>query len=302
MIIAPFWVRISGMKKKIIVFGVLLLLSAAIVFLVIYYHGRPAPVEMREELYPGIVYYRKVHYLPRMMIAHILTIDLRQKGSDVFVTPPDRRGAGANAPLKARTTSQFAREFGVQVAINGDGFTPWWSRSILDYYPHEGDSVTPNGFAAARGKEYGESKGPTLFINSRKEATFGTPYRKIYNAISGQSWLVKDQQPVPDLNDTRTAPRTAIGLDGPGTRLILIVVDGRQPFYSEGCTVQEMAELMLFYGGDNAINLDGGGSSTMVIQDPKTGQYTVLNSPIDLYIPGRERPVANHFGVFAAGK
>jgi exopolysaccharide biosynthesis protein len=81
--------------------------------------------------------------------------------------------------------------------------------------------------------------------------------------------------------------------------LILIVVDGRQPFYSEGVTVQEMADLMIFYGGDNAINLDGGGSSTMVIQDPATGEYRVMNSPIN-FLWGRERPVANHFGVFAA--
>jgi hypothetical protein len=185
----------------------------------------------------------------------------------------------------------------MQVAINGDGFTPWRSVSLADYYPHVGDPVSPNGFAASRSKEYGESRGPTLFINSSKDATFGTPYRKVYNAISGQSWLVKDKQPVPDLNDTRTAPRTAIGLDGPGTRLIMIVVDGRQPLYSDGVTVQEMAELMIFYGGDNAINLDGGGSSTLVIQDPKTGEYKVMNSPIDNGIPGRERPVGNHFGV-----
>jgi len=77
----------------------------------------------------------------------------------------------------------------------------------------------------------------------------------------------------------------------------MIVVDGRQPFYSEGLTIQEMAELMIYYGGDNAINLDGGGSSTLVIQDPKTGAYKVMNSPIDNYIPGRERPVGNHFGI-----
>jgi exopolysaccharide biosynthesis protein len=115
------------------------------------------------------------------------------------------------------------------------------------------------------------------------------------------SWLVEDKQPVPDLNDTRVAPRTAIGLDGSGARLILIVVDGRQPFYSDGCTVQELAELMLLYGGDNAINLDGGGSSTMVIDWPGEG-VKVVNSPIDLYFPGRERPVANHFGVFATKK
>jgi len=265
-----------------------------------YYAGRPAMVEMREEIYPGIIYYRRVHYAPRTMVAHIVTVDLGVKGVNVFVTPPDRRGRDAEFPLDARTTSQFAREFGVQVAINGDGFTPWWSNTPWDYYPRVGDPVRPHGLSASRRIEYGTfvRNAPTLFINDQREASFGAPLRKIHIAITGLSWLVKDKQPIEDLNDTRTAPRTAIGLDGPGTRLILIVVDGRQPFYSEGVTVQEMAELMIYYGGDNAINLDGGGSSTLVIQDPVTGQYKVMNSPIN-FLWGRERPVANHFGIFA---
>lgn len=284
------------MKKRIfLIGGSFSLLFAAV--LTVYYWGRPAPVELRQELYPCVVYYRRVHYTPRMMIAHIVTVDLTCKNINVLVTPPEK-GDKDNL-LRARTTSQFAKEFEVQVAINGDGFTPWTANNIFDYYPHVGDPIQPNGFAASRGREYGEVKGPTLFINTSKDATFGEAYRKVYNALSGMSWLVKDKQPVPDLNDTRTAPRTAIGLDGPGTKLIMIVIDGRQPLYSEGATVQEMAELMLFYGGDNAINLDGGGSSTLVIQDPQTGLYKVLNSPIDNYIPGRERPVGNHFGIIS---
>jgi hypothetical protein len=284
------------MKKKTVLWGLFALLVLAGV-VTAYYWGRPSPVEMRQEIYPCVVYYRRVHYTPRIMVAHIVTVDLSCKNVNLLVTPPEK-GDKTN-PLRARTTSQFAQEFGLQVAINGDGFTPWWSRNVFDYYPHVGDPVAPNGFAASRAKEYGEIKGPTLFINSSKDATFGTAYRKVYNAISGQSWLVKDKKPVDDLNDTTTAPRTAVGLDGAGTKLIMIVVDGRQPLYSEGVTVQEMAELMLYYGGDNAINLDGGGSSTLVIQDPQTHQYRVMNSPIDNYIPGRERPVGNHLGIFA---
>jgi hypothetical protein len=278
----------------------LLLLAVFGLFVFYYYASRPAMVEMREEIYPGIIYYRRVHYAPRTMVAHIVTVDLRVRGVNAFVTPPDRRGRDVEFPLDARTTSQFAREFGVQVAINGDGFTPWWSNTPWDYYPRVGEPVRPLGFTASRRIEYGTfvRNAPTLFINDQREASFGAPLRKVHMAISGLSWLVRDKQPIEDLNDTRTAPRTAIGLDGPGTRLILIVVDGRQPFYSEGVTVQEMAELMIYYGGDNAINLDGGGSSTLVLQDPVTGQYKVMNAPIN-FLWGRERPVANHFGVFA---
>jgi hypothetical protein len=285
-------------KLPKLLFGGLILLGIAILLPAFYYWGRPAPVEMREEIYPCVVYYRRVHYVPRTMVAHIVTVDLTCNNIEVLVTPPEK--GDKTTPLRARTTSQFAAEFGVQVAVNGDGFTPWWSNTPLDYYPHIGDPITPLGLAASRGKMYGEAgpKAPILYINDRNEASFGKATRKVYNAISGMSWLVKDREVIEDLNDVRQAPRTAVGLDGPGTRLIIIVVDGRQPFYSEGATIAELADLMLYYGGDNAIMLDGGGSSTLVIDWPGEG-LKVMNSPIDLYIPGRERPVGNHLGIFA---
>jgi hypothetical protein len=283
-------------KRRIFVIGGLIVLAAAVAGIIVYYWGRPAPVEMREEVYPCVVYYRRVHYVPRTMIAHIVTVDLTCKNIDVFVTPPVKQDK--EMPLRAQTTSQFLEKYNLQVAINGDGFTPWHSVSPLDYYPHVGDPITPNGFAASQKREYGDIKGLTLYFNDKNEASFGQPIRKVYNAISGMSWLVKDKQVIEDLNDVREAPRTAVGLDGPGTRLIMIVVDGRQPFYSEGATIAELAGLMLYYGGDNAIMLDGGGSSTMVIRWPD-GHEQVMNSPIDNYIPGRERPVGNHLGIYA---
>ncbi len=287
------------MKKwRFFLFGGLAFLALFFLSVVVYYAGRPAPVEMREEIYPCVVYYRRVHIAPRPMVAHIVTVDLTCDNIRLLVTPPEK--GNKDTPLRARTTSQFAGEFGVQVAINGDGFTPWWSNALWDYYPHLGDPVRPLGYAASLGKGYGElsPRAPVLYINSRNEASFGKPLRKVYNALSGMSWLVQNKQPVQDLNDTRTAPRTAVGLDGPATRLILIVVDGRQPFYSEGATIAELAELMMFYGGDNAIMLDGGGSSTLAIEMPGEG-IRVMNSPIDLFLPGRERPVGNHLGIFA---
>lgn len=261
--------------------------------------SRPARTEMREEIYPCVVYYRRFHNTPRPLLAHIVTVDLSCDNVTAFVTPPDRKSRDAEFPLDARTTSQFAREFGVQIAINGDGFTPWWSNTLWNYYPHPGDPVKPNGFAASAQKQYGPSnpQQPTLYINKQGAASFGRPQRGVYTAISGSHWLTRNRALTPDLADADVAPRTAIGLDGPGKRLILIVVDGRQPLYSQGATIAELAELMLYYGGDNAILLDGGGSSTLVIDWPGKG-LRVINSPIDLYLPGRERAVANHFGIF----
>ena len=109
--------------------------------------------------------------------------------------------------------------------------------------------------------------------------------------------LLQGGEIISGLDDTKTDPRSAIGINRNGRYIYLVVVDGRQPFYSEGATYVELAELLQDLGVFNAMSLDGGGSSTMVIKG-KDGKPVILNSPIDSYIPLRERPVANHLGVY----
>jgi hypothetical protein len=261
--------------------------------------GRPAPVPVKREIYEGVTYRRIVRYLPHAMIAHVIIIDRRTANAEFFVTPPDDIEGGA---LKARTTSEFLEEFGVQIAINGDGFFPWWSRSPADYYPHSGDPVTPNGFSAFRGKVYADGlqndkREPTLYVSRRNELTFLRQPGNLQHAISGDRMLILGGEYFPDLDDEIIHPRTAIGINRNGRYVYLVVVDGRQPFYSAGATFRELAELMKDLGAHFAMALDGGGSSTLAVQG-EGGKAVVLNSPIDSYIPGRERPVANHFGVF----
>lgn len=260
-----------------------------------YTRGRQLPVPAREKLFPGVVYSRKVHLQPRPMVIHVITIDMRTPGLRFLVTPPDARGS--DTPLRARKTTEFLEEFDVQIAINGDGFSPWWSRSPGDYYPHSGDLVRPRGDAASRGKVYWSTADPfpTLYINSRNRMSFDAP-AKPFNAVSGESMLVMGGHPIPDLDDSELHPRTAIGYSQNGRYLYLVVVDGRQPLYSEGITLAELADELIALGAEYAMNLDGGGSSTMVVEGPN-GEARILNSPIDNYIPGRERPVANHLGI-----
>lgn len=81
----------------------------------------------------------------------------------------------------------------------------------------------------------------------------------------------------------RRHPRTAAGVSQDGKTLYLATVDGRQPGVSVGATISEMAGLMKSLGADDAINLDGGGSTTMVV----SGQPA--NSPSD----PTPRPVAD---------
>lgn len=260
---------------------------------VLYYAGRPLPIPVRQQLFNGVIYYRRIHLLPRPYFAHIITVDLQTPGLQFLVTPGDPK---ADLPLKARTTSQFLAEFGAQVAVNGDGFTPWHSNGLLDYYPHPGDPVTPNGAAASQGVVYATGKESTLYISAENAVSFTAPEGRIYNAISGDRMLVVNGVPTDGLDDGTTAPRTAIGLDSGGKKLIIVVIDGRQPLYSQGATLAELAEIMIYYGAETAMNLDGGGSSTLVVQGPHGPR--VLNSPIDLHIPGRERAVGNHLGIF----
>jgi len=279
---------------------VVLLMVFCIGGYLLYDRGRPAPVPIKQELYDGVIYRRIVRIFPRPMIAHVITIDTKVAGFRFLVTPPDSNG---DTPLKARTTSQFLQEFGVQIAINGDGFDPWWSNSVADYYPHVGDPIAPLGFSASNGKVYWQGNDseagiePTLYINRKNALSFNNRPDKAFQAISGDRMLVLQGKASPELDKEELDPRTAIGLNRNGRYLYLVVVDGRQPLYSDGATFAELAQLMIDQGAHMAMSMDGGGSSTLVIEGDD-GLPKILNSPIDNYIPGRERPVGNHLGIF----
>lgn len=113
----------------------------------------------------------------------------------------------------------------------------------------------------------------------------------IVEAIGGGPRLVEDgivkisgkeEKFLPDILKGR-APRTAIGIT-PENNLLMVVVDGRSE-YSIGMTLRELAELMISIGASQAMNLDGGKSSTMVIRGrvfnlPSSGEIPVHNSLI----------------------
>jgi hypothetical protein len=91
-----------------------------------------------------------------------------------------------------------------------------------------------------------------------------------------------------------THPRTAIGFTADKKTMIMAVVDGRQA-QSRGMSQQEMAELMLSLGAHNALNLDGGGSSTMVVRPFGETQTKVINSTSE----GIQRLIPNAVGIFS---
>lgn len=113
-------------------------------------------------------------------------------------------------------------------------------------------------------------------------------------AVGGNAVLIKDGQ-VTTTDDGDMHPRTAIGFSADGRRMLLVVVDGRQNS-SRGMTMLELAQLMESLGAHNALNLDGGGSSTFVARQPGEPNLSVINSPSD----GGERSVPNGVGLFVS--
>lgn len=130
----------------------------------------------------------------------------------------------------------------------------------------------------------------------RAEAPVGTtvtlrlslrPEWTVADAIGGGPVLVRDGKPVHTANEAFTTsqilprhPRSAVGQLADG-RILLVVADGRQSGYSIGLTTFGMALTMARLGAVRAMQLDGGGSSTLAFEG------SVLNRPSD----GRERPV-----------
>ncbi|HTP10683.1 MAG TPA: phosphodiester glycosidase family protein [Anaerolineae bacterium] len=263
---------------------------------------RPQPPSVRETLFNGITYIRDVRQQPRPLIIHVVQIDLTTPGLGFLVTPGDPVDGHE---VRAQTVSEFLSKYNLQLAINGDFFWPWWYHTILDYYPHDHDPTDVNGFAASRGAIYSEEQPddprPTLYLSLDNRAGIDQPIGAVYNAISGLPLIVEDghisTQIKPDEYYAGVHPRSAVGLDRERKTLLLFVVDGRQPNYSEGVTLPELAQIAIEYGADSAINLDGGGSSTLVVED-QAGKPRVLNSPIHANVPGMERPVGNQLGVW----
>ncbi len=110
--------------------------------------------------------------------------------------------------------------------------------------------------------------------------------------VAGNTMLVEEGMVVPHTNKLRH-PRTVAGLNVNGTKLIILVVDGRKPRVAVGMSYDELAAEMIRLGCRTALNLDGGGSTVMALRDPQKNEFRILNEPTD----GRERAVGNALGI-----
>ena len=261
-----------------------------------------APITQSSEPFIGVTYHQITqslnaptpYVLPREVSLHIVEIDPTAPGISFLGSP----GNGATEhEYRRSTTSAFVNAHDLAVGINGDF-----------YSTNTGINANVNGLGMSNGEVVSPAaSGWHSFVtradNTATIVSNGTVPANAWNAVSGNQRIVTNGVNVaPNDSYTNTLnPHTAVGIGADG-KIFFMVVDGRQGNFSEGMYTSEMANIFIDFGVRNAINLDGGGSSTLVFGDGANGAARTINSPADgssEQSAGGERSVANHFGVYA---
>ena len=243
---------------------------------------------------------------PRIQKVNALRIDLSNPDIEFFSTPSN---GDAELETFAQTTSDFLASSDVQVAANANFFDPCCEaepepKDLLSFAASEGEIVSPPGEPILpEDIVAGDDLTSSLLVSQDNEAeivkrtNLTGDFSNVFTAVSGDPRLLTDGEIVVDsvfTNDfAGPNPRTAVGLSEDGQELILITIDGRQPGVSEGATLYETAEWVTRFGSYQGLNLDGGGSTTLV-REGEFGNPQLLNSP-----SGEQRFVGNNLGIFA---
>jgi hypothetical protein len=280
--------------------------------------------------YLGITYIDRTETSPRAVHMHIVQIDLKAPGLRFKLSPP----AGGREVVRQTTLEYLAQE-GAQVAINAHFFLPFPSSDreawLVGVAASEGRvysafEAPDQSFALVRdaaGLNIDRENHATVVHRDRAVAdgVHVTEPVTLWTTVSGSAPIVTDgvntvpvyrdaQHPLGALEpggpgsfsnekswyDVATS-RTAIGLSRDGRTLTLFTVDVRGG--SEGMRVGEVADLLIAeYGVWNALNLDGGGSTSMAMEDPATHVRAMSNLSSDRDNP-TGRSVGSSLAVFA---
>lgn len=249
-----------------------------------------------EELMPGLEYRLLELNEPRPNRVHCLRVDLAKKTLHpgvVIAADPD--GAG---PAEAALTNplKLASDPAIVAFINTN---PWDSlpdaAGKKDRNWFEGQAVDIQGLAASGGvvRSAGTGGGASIWVDAGGRIRLGDVGKDevVREGVAGFQPVVQEGAVVSAAGGPQH-PRTAVGIERLGTVLWLVVVDGRQPRFSEGMTLQELGKQMAELGCWTAINLDGGGSSVLGLR--RRGEsLRVANNPSDGALLGtpRVRPV-----------
>ncbi len=265
------------------------------------------PVEERiESLDRAATVERRCYGVRGHAVVTIAAVDLTDPRIGFRGTPA---GQSPTHEFDAALTSEFARSIDALLAINAGYFEPFDSGTHGNpSYPQAGDPVNVMGQHVVAGTTVSDNRISTPRFRLRVDGAFcatrntvtivrGTCDDSVDVAIGAGPLLMLNGEAPPFARfDARfalkRAPRSVLALNADRSGLWLIVVDGRQPGYSEGVNLPELVDLLKSIGATDALNLDGGGSAVLVGPGGR-----LLSRPIQERIPGRERVVANHLAV-----
>lgn len=230
--------------------------------------------------------------------AYIMQINLDAPGIS-FTTSPgapgDTPSSGSGNEVVTQTTAQFLAASGTQLAMNADYFScPCVTNASNPEYL-DGLAISQGSLVSSDQSGYVD-----ILLTAANQVSFAAGgsanLTGIYNAVSGSGYAVQNGVNVgSDINSSTTSddPRAMIGLSENGEDLYLVTVDSGS---SDGSGVDgtTLGALGVDLGLYTAVNMDGGGSTSMVIQGAN-GQPEVLESPYT----GAERYDGNSIGVYA---
>lgn len=239
------------------------------------------------EVAPGVIYTEIVYTDKNSANVRAYAISIKPGAATILTTMPsdsaDKKGTVAN--MKKQLTSAISNGKNVIAGVNADFFDMGGTNVMRGLCIKDGVFISGTG------------ERPWFGITNDGNAVMGTSaeyanYKdKLFTAVGGSHIILKnggtDNLSIgTEFSDTRH-PRTAAGVTSDGT-VVLIVVDGRQPEISNGASLADLAYIMSTLDCVNAINLDGGGSSTFILKNEK-GELVTENSPS----AGSLRAVAN---------
>ncbi|HMD37000.1 MAG TPA: phosphodiester glycosidase family protein [Vicinamibacterales bacterium] len=263
--------------------------------------------------YSGITYVDRTESSPRALHMHVAQIDLRTQGLRFRLSPH----AGPREVVR-QTTLTFLRDEHAQLAINVHYFLPWPSddpsSSLVGIAAFDGDVYSAFEHPVQRYAIVDDAPGLNIDRDNgasivHRDASYadGRHVREavtLWTTVSGSAQIVTGGSPtVPVYRDAQhpdgllepggpnsysnahswcdaLVARTAIGLSRDARTLTIFTVDGRGG--SGGMRLDEVARLLIAdYSVWNALNLDGGGSTSMAMADPLTGEAAIVNTSSD---------------------
>jgi hypothetical protein len=245
---------------------------------------------------PGLAYFQ-IRIAEGPWAVHLLRAELDRcdLGFRVLKAPAQGGTPGGRSLVTDLLRSEGR---GILAAVNGDFFTPEGlplGTEVVEGRLHHAAARPTFAWRPGGDPWMGvpEALGDSILMPGWDLSSAGT--HGATEAIGGFPLLLRGGRRVGDLEVTKRPafaagrhPRTALGYDSHRNLLWVAVVDGRQPGYSEGMTLPELTGFLEGLGADKALNLDGGGSSVMVLRG------VAVSRPSDAT---GERPVVNGLGI-----